>query len=99
MILAILVITNYCPSASYPTTTNGNSSATVPVQTVSGVTYIPCAYGYQSAGATNPYFVCMPSTATTGYYSIVTYSCTGNLMYNVQRMRVLCIINRATRSR
>lgn len=77
------VITNYCPASPYPTTTNGNTSATVPVQTIYGITYIPCAFGYQSTGATNPYFICWPSTATTGTYTSVTYGCKGKYQTNL----------------
>lgn len=72
-----VVIPAYCSASPFPTITNGNTSATVPVQTIFGVTYIPCAFGFKSTGGSNPYFTCQSYAQTIGVYSAVTYGCTG----------------------
>lgn len=44
--------------------------------TAAGITYFTCNYGYASNGASQPYYQCLPDTATAGKWTNgVIYSC------------------------
>ena len=69
-----LAIPTYCDPASAPTLSNANT--TIVNRYVYNRTYFTCDQGFISDSvAENPYFVCLPSTPTSGIWSVVNHTC------------------------
>lgn len=74
--ISLAAIPGYCPSATAPTTLS-NAVAPTPDQQVNDNSNFTCMLGYIPTGGVTPYYTCT-SGGTTGTYTTVTSSCTGN---------------------
>ena len=80
---------NYCP-ASGPILAFANSPS--PQRCLYNITYFTCDIGFiSSGGSVNPSFTCLSSSATSGTFSTITYSCERKIHYyllsNLQYMK------------
>ena len=85
-----VVMPNYCP-ASGPVLAFANSPS--PQRFLYNITYFTCDIGFiSSGGSVNPSFTCLPSNATSGTYSMITYSCE-RTVYSLYYYRIYYIYN------